>query len=156
MIMSQESSRANEQRKTTTDAMLAHKKLPLKAINGNNKQQAAEEKRIGELPTRKRQEAEDEEEVDKQLLKTNDDNDNAIPTGSTQAKLAANLRSAANEGKVELVRLLLRCGANVNAQDEQVSYRLGLANPLTSFPLNFCRSGLFRRDHRRLRLRRLS
>lgn len=39
----------------------------------------------------------------------------------TQSKLAANLHSAATEGKVELVRLLLRCGANVNSQDEQVS-----------------------------------
>lgn len=37
----------------------------------------------------------------------------------TQTQLVASLRSAANEGKVELVRLLLRCGANVNSQDEQ-------------------------------------
>lgn len=40
---------------------------------------------------------------------------------NTQTKLVANLHSAANDGKVELVRLLLRCGADVNAQDEQVS-----------------------------------
>lgn len=38
-------------------------------------------------------------------------------------QLAASLRTAANEGKVELVRLLLRCGADVNAQDEEVSKR---------------------------------
>lgn len=37
-------------------------------------------------------------------------------------KLAASLIAAAGEGKVELVRLLLRCGADVNAQDEQVSF----------------------------------
>lgn len=47
---------------------------------------------------------------------------NAMPN-NTQAKLVANLHSAANEGKVELVRLLLRCGADVNAQDEQVSFK---------------------------------
>lgn len=38
-----------------------------------------------------------------------------------QTKLVANLHSAADEGKVELVRLLLRCGADVNAQDDEVS-----------------------------------
>lgn len=38
-----------------------------------------------------------------------------------QQQLANSLRSAASEGKVELVRLLLRCGADVNAQDEEVS-----------------------------------
>lgn len=38
-------------------------------------------------------------------------------------QLAASLRTAANEGKVELVRLLLRCGADVNGQDEEVSRR---------------------------------
>lgn len=47
-----------------------------------------------------------------------------IMSMKTQAKLVANLHSAANEGKVELVRLLLRCGANVNAQDEQVSFTI--------------------------------
>lgn len=42
-------------------------------------------------------------------------------TKSGQSRLAASLHAAANEGKVELVRLLLRCGAQVNSQDEQVS-----------------------------------
>lgn len=46
----------------------------------------------------------------------------------TRTKLVANLHSAANEGKVELVRLLLRCGADVNAQDEQVSLKLRLSH----------------------------
>lgn len=36
-------------------------------------------------------------------------------------QLAASLRNAAREGKVDLVRLLLRCGANLNAKDEEVS-----------------------------------
>lgn len=36
-------------------------------------------------------------------------------------QVAASLRSAASEGKVELVRLLLRCGADVDGQDEEVS-----------------------------------
>lgn len=40
---------------------------------------------------------------------------------SGQSKLVASLHGAANEGKVGLVRTLLRCGAQVNAQDEQVS-----------------------------------
>lgn len=41
--------------------------------------------------------------------------------GPTRERLAENLRAAAAEGKVELARLLLRCGAEPNAQDEQVS-----------------------------------
>lgn len=43
--------------------------------------------------------------------------------GEQSHQLAASLRSAANEGKVELVRLLLKCGADVNAQDDEVSFR---------------------------------
>lgn len=42
-------------------------------------------------------------------------------TKQQELQLAASLRSAAQEGKVELVRLLLKCGADVNAQDEEVS-----------------------------------
>lgn len=42
-------------------------------------------------------------------------------SNTTQSKLVANLHSAASEGKVELVRLLLRCGADANAQDDEVS-----------------------------------
>lgn len=45
-----------------------------------------------------------------------------INKSSQAERLEANLHSAANEGKAELVRLLLRCGADVNAQDGQVSF----------------------------------
>jgi len=55
------------------------------------------------------------------------------PQGKQVDELAASLRKAANEGKVELVRLLLRCGANANQQDAEVSRRI-----FTLFTWTFC------------------
>lgn len=58
----------------------------------------------------------------KSQIKMSKSKTNETQKGSQQTQqLAASLRSAANEGKVELVRLLLRCGADVNGQDEEVS-----------------------------------
>lgn len=48
-------------------------------------------------------------------------NNNSSRENDQAIKLDKTLNSASIEGKLELIRLLHRCGANVNSQDEQVS-----------------------------------
>lgn len=60
--------------------------------------------------------------ADKQAANTKQRSRESADESQHQAKcLVKNLISAASEGKLELCRLLLRCGADINGQDEEVS-----------------------------------